>query len=170
MIMALSIVQVVRTLSILNRNEHADMVNIFNSTTLRPPMCLHVAPHKVSCQLTASPHCLMIGELSDGDGLWCWCIYLLCADGKLFLCPDWLGLITAATVALFNPVRLGRVCLLTRWDVHEDEKKTFPYLGWHCLLGKQSSSLSHCKFVDMYLVFLWDTFCFQEMPLDVYIS
>lgn len=93
-------------------------------------------------QLAASSNCLVIGwRLSGGDGLWCWCIYLLYADRKLFLRPDWLGLITAASVALFNSVRLGRVCLLTRWDVHEDERKTFSNLGWHCCLGKHNSSL-----------------------------
>ncbi len=126
-----------------NRHKQAAVVNIFCSTTLRPPVCLHVVPHKVSSQLAASPNCLVIGwELSGGDGLWCWCIYLLCADRKLLPCPDWLGLIAAASVALFNPVRLGRVCLLTQWDVHEDERKTFPNLGWHWRLGKWSSSLS----------------------------
>ncbi len=114
----------------------------------------------VQSQLAASLNCLVIGwELSGGDGLWCWCIYLLCADRKLFLCPDWLGLITAASVALFNPVRLGRVCLLTQWDVHEDERKTFPNLGWHWRPGKQSSLLLPCKWVDMKLRFLWEKVC-----------
>lgn len=147
-----------------NRQKRATVVNIFYSTTLRPPACLHVAPHKVSSQLAASLHCLVIGwELSGGDGLWCWCIYLLCADRKLLLCPDWLGLITAASVALFNPVRLGRVCLLTQWDVHEDERKTLPNLGWHWRPGKQSSSLLPCKWVDMKLCFLWDKVCCIDM-------
>lgn len=120
--------------------------NIFYSTTLRPPRCLHIAQHKVSGRLAASVYCLVIGwELSGGDRLRCWCIYLLSAVRKQFLRPDWLGLITEASIALFKEVGLGRVCLLTRWDVHEDEKKTFPNLGWHWPLGKQSTRSSRCE-------------------------
>lgn len=143
-------------------HKKATVVNIFYSTALRPPICLHVALHKVSSQLAASLCCLMIGwELSGGDGLWCWCIYLLCADRKLFSCPDWLGLITAASIPLFNRVRLGRVCLLTRWDVHEDERKTFLNLGWHWRLGKHSSSLFHLKWIKRN--FLWDKECCSDI-------
>jgi len=127
-------------------------------------MCLHIAQHKVSRRLAASLHCLVIGwELSGGDSLRCWCIYLLSADRKRFLCPDWLSFITDASIALFKPVRLGRVCLLTRWDVHEDEKKTFPNLGWHWPLGKQSCSRMHCKCVDVEMHLLRDSVCRKDM-------
>lgn len=54
--------------------------------------------------------------------------------------PDRLGLIPAAKPSLFNPVRLGRVCLLARWNIHEDEGKTFFNPGQHWRPGRQSSA------------------------------
>lgn len=143
-----------------NRHKQATVVNIFFFTAVPPPLCSLVVLCKVRSRLAPSLRCSVIGwELSGGDGMWCWCIYLLCADRKLFVRPDWLGLLTAASVALFNPVRLGRVCLLTRWDVHEDEKKTFLNLGWHWQLGKQKNSLLNLKWTKMKQHFLWDKLC-----------
>lgn len=82
---------------------YAGLQAIFLPPSSAPPMSLHLA----QSQLAASLHCLVIGwELSGGDRLWWWCIYLLSADRRLFPCPDWLGLIAAASVTLFNPVRL----------------------------------------------------------------
>lgn len=126
--------------------------------------CAAQSQKSVGTFLAPSLRCLVIGcELSGGDGMWCWCIYLLRADRKPFLHPDWLGLITAPSVALFNPVRLGRVCLLTQWDVHEDERETFPNLGWHWKLGKESNSLLLLKWTEMKLQFLWDKVCCTDI-------
>lgn len=142
-------------LSSSRRRKQAAVVNIFLSAALCPAVrCA------TQSQLADSQDCLVIGrELSGSDGLWCWCIYLLCADRKLFLHPDWLGVITVASLALFNRVKLGRVCLLVRWDVHVDERKTFPNLGWHWRLGKRSCSLLHYKYTEMKLHFLWGEVC-----------
>lgn len=87
--------------------------------------------------------CLMTGpELSAGDGLWGLCIYPLHVGRKLQLHPDRLGLIPAAEPSLFNPVRLGRVCLLTRWNVHEDEGRPSLMQACHWLPGQQGSDCS----------------------------
>lgn len=73
----------------------------------------------------ASPNCLVIGrELSGGDGLWCWCIYLL---RRWEEAPP-MSWLTGRRPALLCLTRSGwrGVCLLTRWNVHEDDRKTFP--------------------------------------------
>lgn len=73
----------------------------------------------------ASLNCLVIGrELSGSDGLWCWCIYLLHRREEA---PPmaWLTGRRPALLCLTRSVWRG-VCLLTRWDVHEDDRKTFP--------------------------------------------
>lgn len=115
--------------------------SIHSSLKLSVLQCVYTWCHEKL--LAAAEHCLVIGwQLSDGDGLWCWCIYLPSADRKLFLHLDWLGFISAASIALFNRVKVRRVCLLTQWDVHEDEKKTFTNLGWHWHVG---SALLHNK-------------------------
>lgn len=79
-------------------------------------------------------------------------IYPLLVGRKLQLHLDRLDLVPAAKPSLFNPVRPGRVCLLTRWNVHEDEGKTFCTLGRHWRPGKWSSAF------DTRPHFLWHIF------------
>lgn len=93
---------------------------VFRSTAQRPPVCL-----QVSGQLAALSKLFGIGrELNGGDGLWCWCIYLLRHWEEA---PPMFWL-TGRRPALLCLTRSGwrRVCLLTQWDVHEDDRKTFP--------------------------------------------
>lgn len=72
----------------------------------------------------ASPNCLVIGrELNGGDGLWCWCIYLL-RHWEEAPPMFWLTGRRPASLCLTRP-GWRKVCLLTRWDVHEDDRKTF---------------------------------------------
>lgn len=68
-------------------------------------------------------------------------VFISCMLGGSLLCPDWLDMVPAASVALFNRVGLGRVCLLTRCGAHEDERKTFSNLGrhWHLCPAEQLS-------------------------------
>lgn len=118
-------------------------------------MCLHVVPHKVRSQLAASLHCLVIGcELSGGDGLWCWCIYLFCADRKLFLCPDWLGLITA----LLCLTRSGWGGFAYSLDETSMKMRGRPSLIL-ADIGDLASILLHCKWMEIKLHFLWDKVC-----------
>lgn len=72
----------------------------------------------------ASPNCLVIGrELNGDDGLWCWCIYLL-RHWEEAPPTLWLTGCRPALLCLTRSV-WRRVCLLTQWDVHEDDRKTF---------------------------------------------
>lgn len=121
-----------------------------HTMTLRPRMCLHAVQSPSSAGDFSS---LMTGpELSAGDGLWGLRIYPLHVGRKPQLHLDRLGLVPAAKPSLFNRVRLGRVCLLTQWNVHEDEGKTFSNPGRHWRPGRRSSAF------DTKPCFVWHIF------------
>lgn len=112
-----------------------------HTMTLRPLMCLHA----VKSHSSAGDFFGLFDGWPGAERWWLWGlwglrIYPLHVGRKLQVHPDRLGLILAAKPSLFNPVRLGRVCLLTRWNVHEDEGKTFSNPGWHWQPGWQSSA------------------------------
>lgn len=141
-----------KSVCVYNRHEQPSSVNI--RPTLWPSVLECVCTlYKVPRQLVTFPACLMTGpELSAGDGLWGLRIYPLHVGRKPQLHPDRLGLVPAAKPSLFNRVRLGRVCLLTQWNVHEDEGKTFSNPGRHWRPGRRSSAF------DTKPHFLWHIF------------